>query len=273
MATPESAIRYVCIDEVDGDPFNVRTKLTGIATLADSIERYGLLENLVAIEIPTEAREPGAPWLELRAGSRRYEAIVQLKKSGRWSESKKVPVLIIDSDGMWENMVENIQRVAVTPWDVGRRLSELSAAGMSNREIGERLGHSNGWVSRYITIGLGLHPETIEYLSRRKLKLSVGDLFRIAGIVDKSGEPDSEKQIAAMARHKKRRPRRFTADNVRAFGMRLSYMRSQMPVPHLVRPIVEAVLDYIEGGGKPNLKNLELDLLQAKSEFLKEEDD
>lgn len=265
---PQSGFVLAQLEEIDGDPYNVRDKLTDIESLMESIARYGLLENLVAIEIPEPARTEGGPWLELRAGSRRYEALRRLVESGRWRDP--VPVLVIDSDGAWENLIENVQRAPLAPWEIGRRLCEFQAAGMTNREIGQRLGHSNGWVSRYATIAQGLCPETIEYLTERKIDLKLGDLFRLAALVDERGQPDPKAQIAAVARTKKRRRRRrYTADNLRAFGARINYMQSQMPIPPLLRPVVSAVLQYVEQGGKPNFRVLEEDLLDARQRFLR----
>lgn len=267
-ARPRSGIVLARLEEIDGDPYNVREKLTGIEELMESIARFGLLENLVAIEIPGPARDARGPWLELRAGSRRYEALRRLALEERWTDP--VPVLVIDSEGTWENLVENIHRAPLAPWEIGRRLCEFQAAGMTNREIGQRLGHSNGWVSRYATIAQGLCPETIEYLTERNIDLKLGDLFRLAGIVDDRGNPDPKAQIAQVARAKKRRRRRrYNADNLRAFGSRMNYLSTQMPIPPLLRPVVGAVLQYIEHGGKPNFRALEEDLLDAKQRFLR----
>jgi len=52
------------------DPHNVRSRLRNISSLAESIEKYGLLENLVVIEIPQTDGE-----FMVKAGARRYEAI------------------------------------------------------------------------------------------------------------------------------------------------------------------------------------------------------
>lgn len=266
LTPPPTGFRVVCLREIEGDPFNVRGKLTGIEALAQSIFRYGLLENLVCVEQPENSR---GQWLQLRAGSRRFAAMMRLVETGRWPEDASCHVLIIGSDGVWENLVENISRSELKPWDLGRRLSELSGAGLSHRDIGERIGHSNGWVSRYVQVAQGLAPETIEYLEKQEKVPKMCELFQLSRVCDVNGDPDGQEQIRIlkMPRVKKKR-RRMVPDAVRAFASRLQYLQADMPVPPLVRPVVAAVINYLESGVRPDFRHIEETLLQTRQRFL-----
>lgn len=262
LAPPDAIPRYriyeARFEEIDGDPHNVRATLENIPKLAESIEQHGLLENLVAVEVEPLARKSPAQWLELKAGSRRFEAIRRLIEKGAWPLDRPIPVLIITGNGFWQHLVENVQRMDVEPWDLGRRLSEAVSAGATHREVGYRLGHSNGWVSRHIQIGTGLSPKTIEHIKKAKLKLTFSELFRLSQLRDRFGDPDPDLQIATLEKQRRRRrsPKRRTKDDVRAFYNRIYYLKEQMPVPPLIRPVVKAMLDYLEGGGRPNFRAL-----------------
>lgn len=281
VAPEQPAIVYVEHCEVLGDPSNVRSALPNVRSLACSIAKYGLLENLVAVEIPQDQRTPGGPWLELRAGSRRFEALRQLiagqvtepgdsTKRYSWPSNRKVPVMVLYTNGGWEHLVENVQRSDLDPWDIGRRLNEAFSSGMTARQVGERLGRSNGWVTRYIQIGTGLHPDTIAFMRDRRLNLQVGRLFELSQLRDSYGDPDPEKQVTELQRklsRKRKRSKRLDPQGLRAYRNRINHIRTQMPVPPLLRPTVTAIIDYLEGEGAPQLRALSDRLLDEIRQY------
>lgn len=266
--------------DIDGDPQNIRDTLPNVLGLARSIHQYGLLENLVVVEVPEHLRKDDK-WLELRAGSRRFEALRQLIETGvpsadgktllKWPAEREIPVMVLGTDGAWEHLVENVQRVDARPWEIGRRLSEAFSSGMTARQIGARVNRSNGWVTRYVQIGTGLSPDTIEYMQQRRLRLDTGELFQLAQLLDPYGDPDGKAQIRAIetkrARKRRRRSKRLTPDSLRAYRKRITHMRTQMPLPPAIRPIVAAVLDYLEGGGRPPFRALESALFEHVERF------
>lgn len=278
------AYRLLKLSEIEPNPHNVRTTITGVRELADSVAQYGLLENLVVSELFEDERDViyqedgGPPELgpayRLEAGSRRYAALELLTKEGKRHPEEPVMCLVISSTGLWQNLVENIQRAEVHPWDIGRRLHEAECGGLTHRAIADKVGRSQGWVSRHIAISRGLHPGAIDFILKNKLlpKLLQSDLFRLSAITDARGEPNLAAQIAfverAGGRQRRSTKRRYTSDNIRAFGARLSYLRTQMRIPPTIRPIIAAVLDYIEQGGRLDLNKLELQMLDAKRQFV-----
>lgn len=281
LASP--AIVWVRHDQIDGDPFNIRQSLPSVQRLCWSIYQHGLLENLVAKEHPRRAQT--GKLYELRAGSRRFEAIRRLiegvepppghpdRDNGvlwTWPAERPVPLLIVGSEGHYEHLVENIERSPPEAWEVGRRVDEILSAGVSSRELGTRLGRSNGWVNRYAHIGRGLAPELIEILRREHADLKLGDLGQLASIRDKFGDPDAERQIEAFRARKakrRRRPRRIDPHSFQATIKRLQYLRSDMPVPSILRPIVSAVLEYLEGGVRPPFRDLEATVFEQVRVF------
>jgi hypothetical protein len=281
LAAP--ALVWVRHDEIDGDPFNIREALPSIARLAWSIYQYGLLENLIVVEHP-RAQATGKRY-ELRAGSRRFEAVRRLIEGMEpppghpdrerellwtWPADKPLPALVLGSEGHYEHMVENLERSPPEAWEVGRRVDEILSAGISARDLGTRLGRSNGWVTRYAHIGRGLAPELVAILSREHVELQISELSQLASIRDAYGDPDGAAQIEAYrlrrARRRKR-PRRVDPHSFRAVQKRLQYLRCDMPIPPLLRPVVTAVVDYLEGGGRPGFREIETRLFEKIKDF------
>lgn len=283
LASP--AIVWARHDEIDGDPFNIRQSLPSVARLAWSIYQFGLLENLIVVEHPSEKARAEGKRFQLRAGSRRFEAIRQLiegvdppqthpdREGGTlwlWPTGRLIPVLVLGSEGHYEHMVENVERSPPEPWEIGRRVNEIMSAGVTSRELGTRLGRSSGWVTRYAHIGRGLAPELIEILRREHVELRLGELGQMAAIRDQFGDPDGAAQIEAFrSRRAKRRkrPRRIDPESFRATIKRLQYLRSDMPVPAILRPIVVAIIDYLEGGARPSFRTLEGNLFEQVRAF------
>lgn len=262
----ERRIHWLRRSEIRDNNQNYRERLPRIAELAESISQHGLLENLVARILPDyeRATADAIEWVELKAGSRRLAAIDVLIEDGRWPAERLIPVLLLGTDGFWENLSENLQRVDAEPWEIGRRLNEAASAGLNYREISARIAKSPGYVTRHIAIGTGIAPETIAYLREKKLTLPLLRLQQLASLRNRFNEPDGEAQIANIERYRMRpgrRRQRPVADSVHAFAQRLAHLRNEMPVPRLIRPIVEAILLYVEEGQRPNFKALHRELL------------
>lgn len=271
---PDNPLVLARWDELVSNHDNVRACLPNIPGLEASILAHGLLENLVGIEIPERERTTEHGWIEVKAGSRRMAAIENLRRKGHWPLDRPIPVLMRDSRGFWENLVENVMREDVEPWDIGRRLSEASSSGLTHRDIGTRVGKTQGWVTRHIHIGTGLAPETIAFIKHNRIDRHLGELYRLSFYRDPYGDPDAEAQLAALSRRTRRRPPTARhKDSLRAFSNRINYIRNQMPVPALIRPVVSAVLEYLEGGGRPNFRQLSERLMGDRRRLLGEDED
>lgn len=288
-AVPESlhapAIVWLRHDQVEGDPYNLRETLPAVQRMAWSIYQHGLLENLLCVENPSEKQKQKGLLYQLKAGSRRFEAIRRLiegidppasspdRELGIrwfWPADKLIPFLVLGSHGHYENLIENIERSDPHPWEIGRRLNEALSAGVSSRELGTSIGRSNGWVTRYAHIGRGLSPEVIALIRKEHSELKLGELSQLAAIKDPFGDPDGPAQVEAyQARRgrRRRRPRRIDPHSFRATIKRLQYLRADMPVPPILRPTVSAIIDYLEGGGRPGFKELEAQLFSQVRAF------
>jgi hypothetical protein len=278
-----SAPAYLTVTyaQIEGDPYNVRQTLRGVDRLAWSLYMHGLLENLVVIDQPNEQLRARGVDYQLKAGSRRFAAIGRLiegidpppghpdRELGRkwqWPANHPIQVRVLGSNGTYEHLLENLDRDNPHPWEVGRRIAEILSAGVSSRELGLRLNRSNGWINRYAHIGEGLAPELIAVLIAEKANLQVSELARFAQIRDRFGDADGAAQVALYREQrmrKRRRPRRMDKDGFRAAMRRLQHLRTDTPVPPLLRPVVEAVIRYLDGGEPPKFRELERKLLTA----------
>jgi hypothetical protein len=274
VIAPDNPVVFAHYDELVGTLDNVRETLVNVRGMKASIIKHGLLENLVGIEIPEAERQSKKGWIEIIAGCRRLAALGELRQEGSWPKDRLIPVTMRDSRGFWENLVENVEREDVEPWDIGRKLSEASSSGLTHRDIGMRIGRTQGWVTRHIHIGTGLAPDAVVFIKTNKLKLPIGELYRLSFLRDPYGDPDAEGQIAALSKRRRRKPPvARDKDSLRAFSNRINYLKTQMPVPPLLRPIVGGVIEYLEGGGRPNFRQLAEKIMGERRRLLGEEDD
>lgn len=233
---------------------NVRRTYQRIEELAHSIAEHGLLQNLVVIETPDGM-------YEVRAGERRRRAIELLLLSieeqekrfsrflGSWPEDKLVPVFIVPQhEGEAVNLIENVQREEVYPWDVGRRLAEWRDAGFDQQWIGAHIGKSQQWVSLLMMIGRYLSPKVSSAIERMgKSPFSLPQLAKIAQLYDPILlEPEHDKQVRRfeemLGSPRAPKPRPGQKELVMA---RLKSLKHLGGIPGHAKPYVKAVCDYL----------------------------
>lgn len=116
-------------------PSNVRNiyNAEGIAALADSIARRGLLQSL-SIR-PADGDMPEGTY-EVIAGGRRFRALEALIASGRIAEDMPVPcVLKTGGDATDDSLAENNDREALHPLDEFRAFKAMRDSGRADEDI------------------------------------------------------------------------------------------------------------------------------------------
>lgn len=185
-------MRYqaVKISELLFDTANSRKTYDGIKELKESIATHGLLQNLVVAET--------SQGLMVRAGSRRHKALTELVAEGRIPD--ETVVLVLETNGKFENLVENLQRDKIPAWQIGQRLLELYEAGTTQAMLANKIGWSQGMVSMHIKIAKFLAPSIISRLNALKDKAAVSQstLVAMSGLYN----PD-DYSIDEEAQHKK----------------------------------------------------------------------
>ena len=187
-------LKLLHVDELAPDPANPRAKLFGIAELAASIDEYGLLQNLVAVQDASGA-------YHLRAGHRRHAALKLLVEQGK--HPGQVPVIIIDGTGKFEALIENVQRENLQPWAVGRKFMEFRDAGITTAIIAAKLSVSQGYINARIRMAEFIAPEVIDRLNKLGPNhgITLNTLLRIAGAYNaETFEPDTKIQMAMVER-------------------------------------------------------------------------
>lgn len=126
------------IRQIKPSPNNPRERLQGIDELAfSSIREVGLIQPIVVQRLPMGG-------FQILAGHRRFAAV---RKLG-WP---KVPCLVrrdmLPDEELLTMLVENGQRADLDPIEEGRALSKLKAGGLTDIEIGRKIGRSQSHVS------------------------------------------------------------------------------------------------------------------------------
>nr|WP_296337629.1 ParB/RepB/Spo0J family partition protein [uncultured Acidovorax sp.] len=105
-----------------------------IPELAASIQRVGLLQNLIVI--PAAQREEGGEHYEVVAGGRRLAALKLLAKKHRIAKDWQVPCLqVADGTARTASLTENVQREAMHPADQFEAFAALVAEGRPIEDI------------------------------------------------------------------------------------------------------------------------------------------
>jgi len=112
-------------------PRNVRKSAgQSIATLAESIARIGLLQNLTVSAAPDGKR------YEVVAGGRRLAALKSLAKERRIAKTLEIPCLLVSADAARTvSLTENVQREAMHPADQFDAFAALITEGRSIEDI------------------------------------------------------------------------------------------------------------------------------------------
>jgi len=249
------------LDDIVEPETNVRRTYHGIGELADSINKHGLLENLVVSEIY------GSKVVRLHAGFRRFRALKLLQEQGRPYDpddfGKGQVLCLVRTDGssfLWDNLIENLKRSEIPPWHLGYRFSELRSQGLTQEEIAARCHINQGRVSRCCSMAAGLHPAVVRRLDTINYKvLTDADLVRLSKLCTDRLEPDEKAQTNYLDRlikrgpQKRRRGARAGKKGNRShkdivYGRFQSLKtKGQFRMPAATQPIVERIVEYLDG--------------------------
>lgn len=246
-----NALQLIPLDRLKPRGNQVRREFQRIGELARSIELHSLLQNLVV--------RPGTPegFFEIVAGERRYRALKLLQQEGRL-KSTDVPCALLGTDGFIENIVENVGREDIPLWDLGRVYVTLSDSGLTQLEIAEKVGRTQGHVSTATILAKNLAPPVIERLAKLPNAFPVQRLLRLARLVDENGDPDEKSQqklFKQMLESPGRRGRKAGAlvsqkQTVWTRFESLKQGKQNRFVDPVYQPVLEAVVRYLSGETK-----------------------
>ena len=238
---------------IDPTPRNSRTHYTKIEELAVSIAEHGLLQNLVVV-VKGER-------FECRAGERRRRAIgllrlpigEQIEKFGRVLGHFKggVPCFVMPTDAdEAANLIENIEREDLWPWEIGRRLLDYSEAGYDQEYISHRINKSPSYVSKFITF-TRLSPKVTRAIEQTgdKNLVSLKNLLRIAKHYDPVLlEPLHESQVVELESvlgHSRSytKSEHTTSERSRVYDR--AKRLSRMKAPGHAKPYLRAIYEYL----------------------------
>ena len=184
------AYLLIPLSQLIPDPNNIRSQVTSIDELCQSIQEYGLLQNLVV--------EPlGDDKYMVKAGNRRYRALSKLESEGLWNEP--IPCLI--EENSLAQIIENLHREDVPIWRMGRRYIELSEQGFTLGDVARQICKSQAHVSLAVKVAERMHPKIQAELERiGHNSITKSQAVEISKIVDREGNPDYALQAKVLER-------------------------------------------------------------------------
>ena len=214
------SIFLVEVDKIKPNPFQPRKEFdqAALASLADSIRQYGVLQPLVVSRKEVEKPDGGlAVEYELIAGERRLRA-------SRLAGLMQVPVVIrvgdqTDKMKLELAIIENLQREDLNPIDRAEAFKKLSTDfNYKAVEIATKIGMSREYVSNTIRM-LMLPPHMIDSL--RKGEISEGHSRPLLMLTDRPAEQEFlHKDIILRrmtVREAERAARRIAVERTRKF--------------------------------------------------------
>lgn len=168
---------------IDASPLNPRKTFAGdeLQGLADSIDREGLLQNIVLRPHP---KAPGR--FELVAGERRWRAVGLLIKAGRAKPDFPMPALIRPMDDprtMLAALAENVARADLSPIEEGEHFKRLIAdAGIDKADIARAIGRTVRHVELRLALVDRLHPAAQQALKDGTLDLAKARALTLAPV-------------------------------------------------------------------------------------------
>lgn len=182
--------RDIALNLIDPDPGQPRQTFdeNGIQELAQSMEAKGLI-------IPIMVRPVGDRFVIVH-GERRYRAAKLLD----W---ETIPAEVRDvspEEARWLSLIENVQRQDLSPIEEARAYRERLAEGITQEELGKRIGKSRTYITQKLRL-LKLPDPIVFYLDKRAIgEGHARQLMRLKGMYVKElpvefnqvGEPPAD---------------------------------------------------------------------------------
>jgi len=160
----ELAVEMMAIELLRPAEDNPRDTLGELAELTDSIEQIGVLQPLIVRPTGELGRDDAEIMLVL-AGHRRLAAAIL-------AERTHVPVIvrtdIDESDRQAVFFIENFHRLDLGPIERARALKQLSDSGVSQKDIGAKVGITQPTVSKWLAL-LKLPEKAQKWVAEGKL--------------------------------------------------------------------------------------------------------
>lgn len=149
----------VSISKIHEDEHNARTEFDteSLEGLSESIKQNGVLD---PISLRPHDTLPGE--YIINCGHRRFRA-------SKMAGLTKIPAFLDSKMDDYGRFIDNIQREDLSLIDVANQLKRFVDEGAKNREIAQKIGKSETWVSRYLSL-LELPKDIIDAVKQGKIK-------------------------------------------------------------------------------------------------------
>lgn len=213
------------LDQISPDPNQPRQEMESpddaveartLAGLADSIKSIGVLQ-------PIRVQELEKNQYQIISGERRY-------KAAGMAGLAEIPVLIVKpAEVLVEQIVENLQRKAMTALELSEAVHVLVDQGLSNQQIGKKLGMSPSKLS--ILMHLKTVSEPIKLALNKKLIVSpraAYDLNKLPIAVQQDLIRQAEQERKTLSQDDIRKARLLKTPDVPRFAPPLLSPREQL---------------------------------------------
>lgn len=191
--TPEPPARrrnpralIVPADRITVDPDQVRkaereATSSRIQELARSIQAVGLQQ-------PPGVRELPDGTYTIVYGEGRFTAMTKVLG---WTEIEVLKVEVTDAELVWHQLHENIHRTDLSPLDLAAAVKQAQGQGLSLKDIALRVGKSEPWVQKALTVAHRLTDEAKAVLAAAEARPAMESIYAMAQVA-----PEAQVEIA-----------------------------------------------------------------------------
>lgn len=208
------------------EDFNARKEYEGIEELAESIETDGLLQPIGVVA--KKAKEvDGQQSYYIIYGFRRYLALSKLREKHGDNAFSELDVVIVDGtvqDLKQKNLKENLDRKSLKPHEIVAAIKGMVNSGLEQRDIAQRLGRPQSWVSYHNKVATKLGVE-----ARKAFEANDLTLEQALHIADVPEEQQSEVVEAVVTAETRRDARKIAKTASKEQGGRRTYANKGRP--------------------------------------------
>ena len=186
------------------EELNIRRQYDNIEELANSIELIGLLN-------PITVRKQDNHYVVI-TGHRRLHAYRLLNERHKQGKYAKIPAIITSEDNtLIKQVIENVQRDDLTPYELYLSLKALSDAGIKMKDIATIIGKSYGYVKHLFSTINAIDRSGEIYVSMLKDGITLSAMREVFAATEDDNERVAMLQQIKDSRMKQKDIRRLKA--------------------------------------------------------------
>jgi len=219
-----------------------------------------LIESIISdgVRVPINCFREGDK-VFLINGWRRKTAVEQILKADPNSPVRNMPVVFVEygtenriADALCDNLVDNVHRQDVSPYDMAQRLKKLADMGMDYQSICKKINKSITWVRDTLSL-LDLEKKAQESLQTGEI--STSEAKQIAKLEPKKQKSVTKELVSAKQKKDIKKARQIRQETKEANRLRSHEGPQKMDIKNKFRELNDLIVAMKEAGADKKEEN------------------